>query len=341
MMNKLRKILFPFSVLYHGVTALRNWLYDNNFLKSASFDLPVICVGNLSMGGTGKTPMIEFIISFLKEEKRVAVLSRGYKRKSKGFQYVEVFNTVDEVGDEPLQFKRKFPNNKIAVDGNRRRGITNLAPNADVILLDDAFQHRKVKPSFSILLTTYADLYIKDYLLPAGNLRESRAGAKRADFIVVTKCPEKMPYAEQQKIQFELELKSYQRVYFSTINYASIVQNKTSSKPLEVLMNKEFTLVTGIANPIPLVSYLQKYGCIFEHISFTDHHNFSDSEIAMLQKKAFILTTEKDFMRLEGKINEALLYYLPIHISILNNEDGFKNRVIQAARALVEQEKEL
>jgi len=334
-MNKLRKILFPFSVLYYGITALRNWLYDNNLIKSTSYDLPVICVGNLSMGGTGKTPMIEFLLSFLNEEKRVAVLSRGYKRKTKGFQYVEVFSRVDEVGDEPLQFKRKFPNNKIAVDGNRRRGITNLAPNADVILLDDAFQHRKVKPSFSVLLTTYGDLYINDTLLPAGNLRESRAGANRADVIVVTKCPEKIPYAEQQKIQFDLNLKEHQYVYFSTISYASVVQNKTNTDPLDVLMNKEFTLVTGIANPSPLVSYLKEYGCIFEHISFPDHHNFTDSEIAMLQKKEFILTTEKDFMRLEGKINKALLYYLPIYISILNKEEGFKNRLIQAAKQLI------
>jgi len=337
-MNKLRKILFPFAVLYHGVTALRNWLYDKNFFKSVSFEKPVICVGNLSVGGTGKSPMIELIISLLKEDYKLAVLSRGYKRKSKGFQLVEINSSAEEVGDEPLQFKRKFPQVKVAVDANRKEGIAKLQEAADVILLDDAFQHRSVKPSFSVLLTTYSDLYINDYLLPAGNLRESRAGSDRADVIVVTKCPEKISYAQQQEIQYKLKLKPSQRVYFSSISYASVIQSKEDTKHIDSLISNKFTLVTGIANPAPLENYLKGYGLDFEHLAFADHHHFSLSEIAMLDKKEIILTTEKDFMRLKDRIANAQVFYIPIHIAILNKEEGFKRRIKNAADAILEKE---
>ncbi len=338
MMNKLRKILFPFAVLYHGVTSVRNWLYDKNYFKSISFEKPVICVGNLSMGGTGKSPMIEYLISLLKDDYKLAVLSRGYKRKSKGFQFVEINSSAEEIGDEPLQFKRKFPEVTVAVDANRKEGIAKLQQAADVILLDDAFQHRSVNPSFSILLTTYADLYIKDYVLPAGNLRESRAGADRADLIVVTKCPEKISYAQQQEIQYKLKLKPHQHVYFSFISYASVIQGKQDTKHLDFLINKNFTLVTGIANPAPLENYLKDYGLSFELISFADHHHFTVSEINMLDKKELILTTEKDFMRLKDRLANAQVYYIPIHIEILNKEEGFKRRIKNAANSIFEEE---
>lgn len=331
MMNKLRKILFPFSVLYDGVTTFRNFLYEKEYLESTEFDVPVICVGNLNVGGTGKSPMIEFLISILKDQYNVAVLSRGYKRKTKGFLLVEKHHTVEEVGDEPLQFKHKFPNVLIAVDADRRRGIEKLKDQAEVILLDDAFQHRKVKPFYSILLTSHTDLYINDLLLPAGNLRESRSGAKRANVIVVTKCPENLPYAKQQQIQFDLKPESHQQVYFSTIAYANSIQGLNEMKHLEYLEDKKVALVTGIANPTPMVDYLNSLKLKFEHFSFPDHHNFSESEIQKLDAQKILLTTEKDFMRLNDKIKTAELYYLPISISFLNKECGFVNRILKAA----------
>lgn len=337
MMNKLRKILFPLSVLYHGVTSFRNFLFEKQYIESTQYDIPVICVGNLNVGGTGKSPMIEFLISILKDKYNVAVLSRGYKRKTKGFLLVEKHHTVEEVGDEPLQFKHKFPKLIVAVDADRRRGIEKLKDQAEVILLDDALQHRKVKPSYSILLTSYTDLYINDLLLPAGNLRESRAGASRANIIVVTKCPDKLPYSKQQQIHFDLKPQPHQHVYFSTIAYATTMQGLSEVKHLEYLEDKNFALVTGIANPKPMVEYLNSLKLKFEHFSFPDHHNFSESEIQKLDTQKIILTTEKDFMRLKGKIQNAELYYLPISISLLNKEEGFIERILNAAAGIPEE----
>ncbi len=341
MMNKLRKILFPFSILYHGVTAMRNWMYHVGVFESTSFDIPVICVGNLNVGGTGKSPMIEYLISVLKDEYKVAVLSRGYKRKSTGFQLVEKHHTVEEVGDEPLQFKLKFPDVLVAVDANRRNGINKLKEMATVILLDDAFQHRRVKPFFTVLLTAYSDLYINDFLLPAGNLRESKTGVKRAHCIVVTKCPENLSYAEQQQIQYDLNLELHQHIYFSTIAYASVIQGVDEIKHLDFLQEKSFKLITGIANPKPLVDYLADLKLNFEHLEFADHHNFTEEEILKLDNENIILTTEKDFMRLKDKIKTAKLYYLPISISFLNKEDGFIKRIKNAAAFIPEENEKM
>lgn len=333
-MNKLRKLLYPFSVIYDGVTLVRNRLYDYGILESTSYEIPIICVGNLNVGGTGKSPMIEYIISVLKNEYRVAVLSRGYKRETKGFLIVEKHHTVSEAGDEPLQFKLKFSEIIVAVDADRRRGIRKLESQADVILLDDAFQHRKVKPFFTVLLTTYSNLYISDLLLPAGNLRESKRGAKRADVIVVTKCPENLSYSEQQKIQYELRPSVSQHVYFSSIAYATVIQGRSEVKHFEYLADKEFTLITGIANPDPLVAYLKQLKLKFKHLRFSDHHNFTEKEIENLDKNKIILTTEKDFMRLKNNIQQAELFYLPISTSFLNKEEGFINRIKNAAASV-------
>lgn len=335
-MNKLRKILFPFSIAYDGVTFLRNWLFDKNYLEQTAFDVPIICVGNLNVGGTGKTPMIEFLIGILKNDFKVAVLSRGYKRKTTGFQLVDVNNDVHEVGDEPLQFKLKFPDIIVAVDANRRRGINKLKNIVDVVLLDDAFQHRKVKPFFSILLTSFSNLYINDLVLPAGNLRESKTGAKRADCVVVTKCPENLPYSKQQHIQFDLRLEPHQQVYFSSISYASLIQGNEQSKHIEYLEEKEFVLVTGIANPTPFVDYLKSLDLSFKHFKYRDHHNFSAQELLKLDQENIILTTEKDFMRLKNHIMKAELYYLPISVSFLNKEEGFIERIQNAAAGIPE-----
>ncbi len=329
-MKIIRKLLFPFSWLYGGITALRNLFYDKGWLSSESYTIPVICVGNLSVGGTGKSPMIEFLIEGLKEHHQVSVLSRGYKRKTKGYRKVSVNSTAAEVGDEPLQFKQKHPDIQVAVCADRRHGIEQLKKGSDIILLDDAFQHRKVKPYINILLSTFDDLYIHDHMLPTGNLREYRSGADRADFIVITKCPDHVAYAKLQRVQFDLKLKPHQKIYFSSIGYDSKIFGKTEELDLEYLLNKQFTLVTGIAKPKPMIDYLSSRDFKFEHVSFPDHHSFTVSELDDLKKKDIILTTEKDYMRLQDKLDKFALYYLPIKTLILNDqEEFFKNSILE------------
>lgn len=327
-MNFLRKLLFPFSMLYGGITALRNLLYDKGLLKSKSYNFPVICVGNLSTGGTGKSPMIELLVSFLKNDYKIAVLSRGYKRKTSGFREVLINSNVEDVGDEPLQFKHKFPEITVAVCEDRQTGIEKLHKAAEVILLDDAFQHRKINASFNILLTSFDSLYINDCMLPAGNLREPKFGAKRAHIIVVTKCPDDINASKMQEIKLKLRLKPSQEIYFSRIGYSSQIMNDLESKPLEYLLNKKFFLVTGIANPKPLVNFLGDKGFQFETKSFPDHHNFSNSEMEQLEKHNLILTTEKDFMRLQSLANKIEIYFLPIKTVILNDKEShFRSKI--------------
>lgn len=322
-MNILRKLLLPFSLLYRSILALRNLCFDKGWFESKSYTTPIICVGNLSTGGTGKSPMIEYLISFLKEDYKVAVLSRGYKRKTNGFREVLIDSKAEDVGDEPLQFKQKFPGIMVAVCADRQQGIEKIRIKADVILLDDAFQHRKVSASTNILLTTFNDLYIHDMVLPAGNLRESKSGAKRADLVIVTKCPEKHSYAKLQEIQYLLNLKPAQKIYFSKISYDESIYGVSETLPLSYLLDKNFTLVTGIANPKPLVEFLKQNQFNFEHKKFPDHHHFSNSEIKNLKEKEIILTTEKDFVRLQPRLNKFAVYYLPIKTVILREQEKF------------------
>ncbi|MEZ4778396.1 MAG: tetraacyldisaccharide 4'-kinase [Flavobacteriaceae bacterium] len=325
-----RKILYPFSILYDGVTSLRNYAYDKGWKESTEYETPVISVGNLSVGGTGKSPMVELLISFLKEDYKVAVLSRGYKRKTSGFLEVLQNNTAEEVGDEPLQFKHKFPEVTVAVCVNRREGIEKLQKKAEVIILDDAFQHRKVKPALSILLTSFSNLFLNDLLLPAGNLRESQKGKERADIIVVTKIPDGTAYATLQEIQFKMNLSSKQSIYFSKIGYDVQIHGVSESLSLEFLKDKPFTLVTGIANPKPLVDFLKKQNFNFTHKKFPDHHHFTTSEIEMLKKEELIITTEKDYKRVEDKLQKKALYYLPITTEFLHIETtAFKNDILE------------
>jgi tetraacyldisaccharide 4'-kinase len=327
-MNLLRKILIPFSLLYGSVAALRNYFYDRGWFKSKSYDKPVICVGNLSVGGTGKSPMIEYLIEFLVKDFRVAVLSRGYKRRTIGFREVMLESTVQEVGDEPLQFKQNFPKVTIAVCANRQEGIEKLQDKADIILLDDAFQHRRVRASTNILLTPFNDLYVNDLVVPAGNLREFRSGAKRADIIVVTKCPEGVSYSNLQKIQLSIKLQEHQKIYFSKIGYEESIYGPTEKLPLNYLRDKKFTLVTGIARPKPLVDFLEREQFNFNHKKYPDHHDFSMSEVAKLKKNEIILTTEKDYMRLQPKLGKFAIYYLPIKTIILREQESFFRKTI-------------
>lgn len=321
-MNLIRIILLPIVPIYYLVTWLRNRFYDTGIMPSKTYNFPVICVGNLSTGGTGKTPMIEYLIRLLKDEKSLATLSRGYKRKTEGFVLADDNATSDSIGDEPFQFFRKFDNLQVAVDENRQNGIDQLMAQdkkPEIILLDDAYQHRKVKAGFNILLTAYHNLYFKDIVLPTGNLREPRSGSRRADVIVVTKCKKDISEVEKSEIRSRLKLKKHQHVCFSYIDYSNNVISSFDTLDLVTLPN--FTLVTGIANAKPLVDFLTDKGLKFDHFEYSDHYNFKESDIKTLASKPLIVTTEKDYVRLSN--NEILknkLYYLPIQIRIDNAE---------------------
>ena len=337
-MNLLRKLLFPFAILYGFITSLRNYLYDKGILKSYSFDIPVIAVGNLSVGGTGKTPQIEYLIRLLSPNYRVSTLSRGYKRKSEGFILADASVNVEILGDEPFQYFKKFPNIQVAVDPDRKNGIEKLLNQKtppEIILLDDAFQHRKVKAGFYILLTAYDDLFCDDFMLPTGNLRESRNGAKRANLIIVTKCPPYISELEQEGICIKLRRFLHSgndnkvEIFFSSIDYDDKVYNDTESLAVSDLKLTPKIVLAGIANPKPFFDYLQTDKD--EVMIFSDHHHFTESDILNIKSQAIdkiIITTEKDFVRLEAKILKAQLYYLPIKSKFITNRETFDQIIL-------------
>ncbi|WP_035661019.1 tetraacyldisaccharide 4'-kinase [Flavobacterium seoulense] len=331
-MNLLRKILFPFSILYGFITSIRNFLFDKGILKSHTFDLPIIAVGNLSVGGTGKTPQIEYLIRLLSSKYKVATLSRGYKRKSEGFVLADANSNAAVLGDEPFQFYQKFPNIQIAVDANRKNGIEQLLSQPskpEVILLDDAYQHRKVKAGFYVLLTSYGDIYADDFMLPTGNLRESRSGSKRANIIIVTKCPENLSIEEQNKIRIRLKLNSNQELYFSYIDYDEFIYSESKSIKVDEIKNADKLLLAGIAKPEPFFAYLQSNND--EKLVFPDHHHFSENDLVNIKDKAqnkLIITTEKDYVRLKNSVLKEQLYYLPIKSSFLSDSDNFDKTIL-------------
>ncbi|HMB65202.1 MAG TPA: tetraacyldisaccharide 4'-kinase [Eudoraea sp.] len=319
MMQLLRKIVFPFSLIYALVIHIRNFLYDRGFLAAKSYGTPTICVGNLSVGGTGKTPMIELLISHLQHTHKIAVLSRGYRRKTKGFMIVSEESTASEVGDEPLQIYSNFPETTVAVDEDRQRGISILVQTVqpDLILLDDAFQHRKVVSRFSILLTAYDNLYTDDWYLPTGNLRDSKNQAARADLLIVTKCPPDLSETAQARIIEQLKPAGDQKVLFCCFTYEEQLNGPEKGMTLQQLSDKKFTLVTGVANPEPLVAFLNERGLTFEHLLFRDHHYFTDRELDLFNSRRYVLTTEKDYMRSKGRVNK--LYYISVRHEFLGN----------------------
>lgn len=333
-MKLVRYLLFPFALLYNLITSIRNFCYNRGVFTATSFDIPIIAVGNLSVGGTGKSPQIEYLIRLL-QGKKIAVLSRGYKRKTTGFILLTDGHSSDDVGDEPLQFFKKFPNISVAVNANRVEGIQRLKSevNPDVILLDDAYQHRKVKAGFYILLTKYGDLYADDFILPTGNLRESRRGAKRANVIVVTKCPKELSKEEQQRIVQKLKPTKDQQVFFSTISYANTLKGSTSLT-LDELVDHKVVLITGIAIPQPLLDFLDKKKISYKHIKFPDHHQFSSSDIAEINlqfdaipsDKKMIITTEKDYVRLSDQIKD--LNYIEIAPQFLDDQNQFDKEIL-------------
>jgi len=336
--NKLRKILYPLALLYGEIVNLRNKAFDKGIFATTKFSIPTIVVGNLNVGGTGKSPQIEYLVRLLQKDYKIAVLSRGYKRKSKGFQLAEKNATAEQIGDEPMQFYQKFNDIIVAVDAERVNGIKQLKklknpPN--VILLDDAFQHRKIEAGFNILLTAYHNLYTDDILLPAGNLREKSSGANRAQIIIVSKCSENLSETEQFKIAQKLKLKLNQIVFFSKIAYHNSVLNDESKIALAELKNYNVLLVTGIANANPLIKFLKNKEIQLKHLKYADHYNFSKSDKRNIifefdkihANKKIILTTEKDYVRGFSNINKSI-YYLPIRTEFLENGEDFNKLIL-------------
>ena len=343
-------LLYPFSLIYNVVTSVRNFLYDKGVFKTVQYGIPVICVGNITVGGTGKTPHTEYIVRLLKKEYRVAVLSRGYKRKSKGFRLASKNSTVDEIGDEPLQIFRRFPDIAVVTDSNRNRGIETILkkrPDIDVIIMDDGFQHRSVTPGLSIVLCDHGRPVYEDHLLPYGNLRETRKSLGRADLIVVTKTP--AGFSLDPDGAFYKGLRKYYSgdVVFTSIDYKEFVPvfPKSSYNMAPVLkQNDEDTgivLITGIANPKPLIDHL---GAIFKevvHLEFPDHHRFSANNIKSISDafdklntiRKFIVTTEKDAVRLRefSEITRPIqpfVYYLRLEIGFLEGNKEIFDKII-------------
>ena len=331
-MKLIKKILFwKLSIQFSLVTSIRNFIYNIGVIKSHQFNLPLISVGNLVLGGSGKTPTIEYLIRLLSKNYKIAVLSRGYGRKSKGFIIADSNSDTNLIGDEPMQYYRKFKNIIVSVDSNRVRGVNKLIKlnsKPEIILLDDAYQHRRVKPGMSILLTKFNDLYSDDNIFPLGNLRESKSNANRADIILVTKCDKNISKDQKRHIIQKLNIGDNQKIYFSSIKYSKMLYDKESSKLLSEFKNIKFTLVTGIANSSHMVNYLKDNDFNFNHLSFKDHHNYSDSDISNINNNEIVITTEKDYVKLYSRVTTKL-FYLPIEF-LIHNEEEFNNQILNS-----------
>ena len=340
-------LLYPFSILFGIITSIRNSLYNLRLLKSKKFDIPIISVGNITVGGTGKTPHVEYLVSLLKDKFEVATLSRGYKRKSKGFTEVHIDSKVTAVGDEPLQIKTKFPEVVVAVCENRVNGVEKILGSQniktpDVVVLDDAFQHRRISPGMNILLIDYNRPLKEDIFLPAGRLRESSSQMKRANVIIFTKCFGEMTPIMRRIMQKKVHLKPYQELYFTTMDYDRITPVFSGSELHdEFFGGKSFAVlvVTGIASPVLLYKYIEKFASQMETLEFSDHHNYSEKDICKIfskfekinSEKKIIVTTEKDTMRFKSLNNlpeefKKSLYYLPVKVKFLNDESNLFNK---------------
>ncbi len=337
---KIKESLLPLSWLYGAAVGIRNFCFDVGLLKSQAFDVPVIAVGNITVGGTGKTPHVEYLVKMLREKFHVAVLSRGYKRKTSGYLLATNNSTMNDIGDEPMQMKSKFPDISVAVDKKRVRGIQRLTDNdeqLDVVLLDDAFQHRYVKPGINILLVDYHRLIIYDKLLPAGRLRESMKGKNRADIVIVTKCPKSLKPMEFRLITKAMNLYPYQHLFFTTLHYADLrpIFAQASNIALNDLKGRHVLLLTGIASPRQMQEDLAPYASNITPLTFADHHDFSQRDVQrindafaqMTAEGKLIVTTEKDATRLqlaEGLSDEVRrhLYALPVDIQFMQEEQA-------------------
>lgn len=328
MITILRWILLPITLIYQLVIWVRNLLYDKGIFKSKSFDIPTIVIGNLAIGGTGKSPLTEYLIKLLKDKYTVATLSRGYGRKTKGFRIVNTNSTALEVGDEPLQFKTKFPDITVAVNENRCEGVENLQNSHDVIILDDAFQHRKLKPGYAILLFDFNSLFKPIILLPTGDFRDILSSTKRADLIIITKCPDHISDKQKHHIEHLIRKHNIAPIFYTKIGY---------NKPISLdgvayednLESKEICLFCGISNPSPLVDYLEANGNTVHLLQFPDHHNYSTADFEKIKnsydsissQNKIIITTEKDVQRVPNNTFENYpVFYIPIHLATADNQ---------------------
>lgn len=353
---EIRRAMLPLSWLYGIGVDLRNWLFNRKILKQHTFDIPVICVGNLTVGGTGKTPHIEYLIRLLTPRYKVAVLSRGYKRKSKGFLIVDTDSKVQDVGDEPLQIKQKFPNTLVVVDKNRVSAIQKIlsiekSERPDVILLDDGFQHRHVLPSLSILLVDSNRPVFEDKLLPAGLLREPLKGKDRASIVMVTKCDPDMQPIDFRIYTNGLDLFRYQKLFFTTLDYDSVKPVFPDIQPESIMLNelrkKHLFLVTGIASPAPLVDKLEHKTYNLYTKFFPDHHMFTKEDIQAVRQMVesvdddnkMIITTEKDATRfralpfLDDELKK-ILYYIPVRVTFVDDTErnSFNHKILEHVR---------
>jgi tetraacyldisaccharide 4'-kinase len=343
LLKSFRYLLFPISLLYGGVIALRNYFYDKKILKSVSFNFPIICIGNIAVGGTGKSPMAEYLIELLYNKYNVATLSRGYKRRTKGYAIATEGTTALDIGDEPLQFYEKYKGKiSVAVGEERIVAIPQLlqdAPNTNVIILDDGFQHRKIKAGLNIVLSDYSNLYYKDFMLPTGDLRDVKGSMQRANIIVITKCYENISEVEKNNVLQKIKATSAQKVFFTAIAYGNPYHLFTKQK-IDFNKAEDILLVVGIANPKPLKEHLSKNLHQYEMLKYADHHIFTIADLKEIKNQfeknktpnKIILTTEKDAVRLQ-KFGEELsvlpIYVLPIEQKILFEEaPNFENEVL-------------
>jgi len=332
-MKGLRFLLFPLGGLYWLITSLRNFCYKKGILTPYLAPIPIIAVGNLSTGGTGKSPQIEYLIRLLSDKYKISTLSRGYKRKSKGFVLADESSTFEELGDEPFQFFLKFENINVAVDSNRVNGIKNLLQfenSPEIILLDDAYQHRKVKATTYILLTAYNDLYCDDFILPVGNLREPQKGASRAEFVIVTKCPSNLCESEKERIKKKLKLNNNQHLFFTTISYDSYVFSAEIKQEISYIKSQTKVILAGIAKPEPFFDFVKNENDVL--LRYPDHHNFTDEQIEYIKQKAKgkqIITTEKDYVRIKDNFDKNQLFYLPIKTEFLTGGELFDKLIMK------------
>lgn len=333
LLKSFRILLFPFSLLYGLIIIIRNFLYNKNIIRSVAFNLPIVNIGNLSVGGTGKSPMVEYLVALLKSGYHVGTISRGYKRKTKGYVLANPATTALEIGDEPMQFYTKFPDIAVAVGEERIVAVPQLLhdrPGTQVIILDDAYQHRAIQAGLNILLTDCGDLFTRDFFLPTGNLRDQRSSYKRANIIVVTKCPPDLSLTEKQSIIEEIKPLPQQHVFFTTMVYGTPYHIITHNSQ-NILLHHEVLLIAGIAKPEPLKNYLVQHSYAYEEIAYSDHHIFTIDDLRTIMHKfnaidateKLIITTEKDAVRLH-KFKEQLIdipiFALPIAHSFLFNE---------------------